>query len=358
MHPMNTPDGPHGADAAPTPPEELPPVDPPSARFIMQLFVIPFLVVVALVCGLLVVYTLFGRIGSGTHDAVEYVRTIRSGNEHRRSRAAYDLASLIHNEPKLAEDPALLGEIAALLGEELNRPPGKARTEVMQFLALAIGAFHTLDARGPSGPVDPVATLTKALAPDQPPEVRAAAAQSLSRLAALTGGSLGTADVVPALVEATRAEAPEVRRAASYALGNFDVPEARAALARVVEDGDRFVRYDAAAALARLGDPAARPVIREMLSRPDLEAAFSGELKEAPDRTRAQIDAIQREALRSLEAGLDAGHAALAATVRADLERLAQDAPPDIRAEARNLLKKLPAGATPARPAASASVAR
>src|SRR5262249_33066092 len=95
----------------PIPPHELPPVDPPSARFIMQLFVIPFLVVVVLVCLLLLVYGLFGKLATSSRDAIDYVQTIRSGNENRRWRAAYELASLIQNEPSLARDSKLQDEI-------------------------------------------------------------------------------------------------------------------------------------------------------------------------------------------------------------------------------------------------------
>jgi hypothetical protein len=56
-------------------------------------------------------------------------------------------------------------------------------------------------------------------------------------------------------------------------LGFFGGEPAAAALRRRLGEAeeDRFVRYNAAAALARRGDPAAADVVREMLSPRDLE---------------------------------------------------------------------------------------
>src|SRR5207248_9107128 len=99
-------------DSAPKEPiAELPPVEPPTAGFIIQLFVLPAIVVAVVI----VVWLLFGKLAGGERDASEYVRTIRSENVNRRWRAAYELASLIQNDPKLARDPVLLGQLTNLL---------------------------------------------------------------------------------------------------------------------------------------------------------------------------------------------------------------------------------------------------
>ena len=60
-------------DKPPTLPD-LPPVEPPSAGFVVQLFVIPALVVVVVI----IVWLLFGKLAGGERDAMEYVRQLRS----------------------------------------------------------------------------------------------------------------------------------------------------------------------------------------------------------------------------------------------------------------------------------------
>ena len=68
-------------------PEELPPVKPPSAGFIVQLFLIPALIVMAVVA----VWALFGRLADSGTDWAQLVVELGSGNEHRRWRAAQEL---------------------------------------------------------------------------------------------------------------------------------------------------------------------------------------------------------------------------------------------------------------------------
>src|SRR5262249_49175230 len=155
---------------------DLPPVEPPSAGFIVQLFVIPAIVVLVVI----LVVTLFGTLAEGKRDTSQYVREIQSNNSNRRWRAATELASLIQNDEKLARDPKLFGELTDLLNQELGRGQG-TDPEVLRYLALAIGAFQTLDASPTSGhTVDPQETLARALAPGEPIAVRIAAALSLS----------------------------------------------------------------------------------------------------------------------------------------------------------------------------------
>src|SRR4051795_9025082 len=94
---------------------DLPPVEPPTAGFIVQLFVLPAVIVAVVI----VVWLLFDKLAGGERDAMDYVRTIRSDNANQRYRAAFELASLIHNDRHLAEDRRLLGELTVALGREL-----------------------------------------------------------------------------------------------------------------------------------------------------------------------------------------------------------------------------------------------
>ncbi len=320
-------------------PTELPPVEPPSARFIVQLFVIPAAIVLVLVVAYLAFVQLpFGRLANGGRDVMDYVRSIKGDNEHRRWRSAQDLANLINNDARLASDSRLLGELTLLLREEL-RHPDKDKPELAVYLALALGRFKTLKSDPTvEGQLDPVIELSHTLGEDQPSPVRVAAASSLAHLADLVrmGGYRDLA--VAALVKATTAADPEVRAQASYALGFYPNLGNVALRTRVEEEEVQFVRYNAAVALTRYGDKAAAPVLKEMLSPADLAQLIK---RSTPSETQTAIEAVQLEALWALDASPSLWRSELARQVVPQLENLSKTAPSNIRMEARNVLKKI-----------------
>ena len=118
---------------------DLPQVEPPSAGFVVQLFVIPAVVVVVVI----IVWLLFGKLAGGERDAMEYVRRLRSPAANWRY--AFELASLIQHDPKIGSDPVLLGELTDLLSHELDKP--NEDPKLTQYVALTLGAFKTLEAR-------------------------------------------------------------------------------------------------------------------------------------------------------------------------------------------------------------------
>ncbi len=102
----------------------LPPVQPPSAGFLVQLFVVPALIVLAVVG----VWALFGKIASSDEDWRELVEDIRNTNEHRRWRGANGLATLLVHDQKLGDDgqhlaknPEIARVLVGLFEEGLNR---------------------------------------------------------------------------------------------------------------------------------------------------------------------------------------------------------------------------------------------
>jgi HEAT repeat protein len=320
---------------APGPPRDLPPVEPPSAGFILQLFVIPAVIVAVLV----VVVALFGKLAEGTRDATTYVEAIRSGNANVRWRAAYELANLIRNEKRLAEDPRLLGELTRALDDELAAPAPDETTT--QYLAAALGAFRIIQAESTSGrPVDPLATLARALAPGRPLAVRVASAESLARLAASHPDPPHDAGAVAALARAASDPEAELRQRAVFALGFHGGQAAQDALRKALEDPDRFVRYNAANALARRGDDTAQDVLREMLSTDDLQSAVR---TDSPTETQHRVESIQLQALDALQKAARNGHLDLARQLRGEVESL-QDSPlASVRMQAGAVLKNLQA---------------
>ena len=109
------------------------------------------------------------KLAGGERDAMDYVRQLHSSGANWR--AAFELASLIQNDPKLARDPRLLGELCGLLDQEVAHPGGDP--EVPRYLAHTLGAFQSLDARAADGTAaDPLRSLAGALDPKQPATVR------------------------------------------------------------------------------------------------------------------------------------------------------------------------------------------
>ncbi len=311
---------------------DLPPVELPSASFVVQLFVIPAVVVVVVIA----VWLLFGKLAGGERDAMEYVRQIRSSSGSWRS--AYELASLIQNDPKLASDPRLLGELTDLLAAELDK---NADPRLTQYVALTLGAFQTLDAKLADGQsVDPLAPLVRALDPKFDTSTRIAAAASLAKQAARLQGKLDDLRVVEALAKtsASAAEA-EVRQLAVFALGFCGGEASTLALKdRLQGDEDRYVRFNAAIALGRRGETVAAGTLREMLSAVDLERLVDLPNK---DEKANKIEAIQLEALEAVGASSASGNPALALSLRTEVDALTHSGLVSVRTKAKEVLQKL-----------------
>jgi HEAT repeat protein len=326
---------------------DLPPVEAPSAGFVVQLFVIPAAVVVVVV----IVWLLFGKLAGGERDAMEYVRQLRLPEANWRS--AFELASLIQNDPTVAADPKLLGELTDLLAHELDRleaPKHQEDPTLAKYLALTLGSFRTLDARTESGQlVDPIEALTRAVGPKLDRSVRIAAAASLAKQAARLDGKLEDPRAVKALGEMAEDENPQVRQVAIYALGFFGGPQSDQILRnRIRLDEDRFTRYNAAVALGRRDDPAAEPALREMLSTADLDKVVQVDPATEEQNTAAarqnSIETIQLEALQALRDSLRNPSHQLAQSLRPQVEKLTTSGLVNVRNQATELLRELGGG--------------
>jgi hypothetical protein len=321
----------HGSNGKeiPTLPD-LPPVEAPSAGFVVQLFVIPAIVVAVVIC----VWLLFGKLAGGERDPADYVRRLRDGSGDWRS--AFELASLIQNDARLASDPALLGELTDLLASELKQG---GNLQLTVYLIKTLGNFQTLDARLKDGrELDPMGVLAQALAPDHELAVRMEAAASMARQAARLEGKLEDPRAVSALGQAASAAEPELRQVAVYALGFFPGEESAGLLRRrLQEDDQRFVRYNAAVALGRRGDPAARGTLREMLNAADLDRVV-----ELPGTEKQRkIEEIQLQALQAIQSALSAGSTQLPRELKPDVEALTRSGLVSIRNEAQSVLQNL-----------------
>src|SRR5690242_4176808 len=94
-----------------SPDDALPPVEPPSAGFLVQLFVIPGVIVVIIV----VVWLLFSWLANMGNDPAQYIKKLR-GNAETRFQAASNLAGSLNGEAgnKIKSDPKEATDLAAV----------------------------------------------------------------------------------------------------------------------------------------------------------------------------------------------------------------------------------------------------
>lgn len=317
-----------------TPETDLPPVEPPTAGFIVQLFVIPAVVV----CVVIAVWLLFGKLAGGERDVNEYVRIIRSENANRRFRAAYELASLITNEKSLATDPKLLGDLVELLESELVQKGGD-NTEAKQYLALTLGVFQIDQGTSTAGkPQSALASLGHALDEAQPLPVRIAAAESLARQAARQEGKVVEPGVIEALAKAADSTEADVRLRAAYALGFCGGDAVTNALRKRLSDTNKDVAYNAAFALIRQDDANALDTLRELLTESTLQETIR--LENANEKLN-RIEAFQTQALKSLQKAFESGKSSLAERARPELEKLVSSRFNGVQVEAKSLLENI-----------------
>lgn len=94
----------------------LPPVVPPSGRFIAQLFLVPGLIV----AGAVIVLLGFTWLAGGQRTPEVFLRDLDSGNSDIRWRTASDLAQVLKRDDQLAADPKFGLELAARLQRALD----------------------------------------------------------------------------------------------------------------------------------------------------------------------------------------------------------------------------------------------
>ena len=239
-----------------------------SSRTILFQFVVFPLGVVAIGVA---IFLLFGQLASNDASIPSYLSDIRSGSDHRKFQAAYELSKSI-KRGEAAQYPNLGPELANVYRGAANEDP-----RIRQYLALVMGKVG--DRR-----VTPV--LIEAL---REPLVET----RIYALAALA--ELQDPQSVPAILEAAgRDEEKDVRKTALFTLGVIGDRRAVPALAQALEDPTADVRYNAALALSRFGDERAAPVLREMLDRSRLDRVAGMRPDQKDDALAAAISAYAK----------------------------------------------------------------
>ena len=258
--------------------EDLPAVEPPSAGFIVQLFLIPLLIVGAIVG----VYALFGRMASGEQDWRTLVTELRNSNEHRRWRAAIGLAQLLKVDQDrgeagqhLSENPEIAKALLDVLEEQrtANLSREKALNQ-QQYLVTALGLLDQ-----PKLVIPPLQKLMLAKN-DKDRGVRLEALRSISLIAQRTKERsekehrpllMEELVAIPSLVEdvatVSQESEPVFRQMGAFVLGLLPSAESRERLEVMLSDSDREVQVDAAIGLARQSSTAGWPVFQDVLKQ-------------------------------------------------------------------------------------------
>ena len=194
------------------PDDSLPPVEPPSAAFLVQLFLVPGIIVAIIVC----VWLSFHWLAHLGNDPQAYVRTLRRANEGRW-QAALNLANDLRgpNGSGLKSDTKMASELGSILDDEVDSGRIGEQSETLRlYLCRALGEF-TVPEAAPA-----LVRRVKETNDDATTQAAVEALAVLSSNLENTGRSFREQDkVVDAVVAASRSTDSGVRNACSFTLG-------------------------------------------------------------------------------------------------------------------------------------------
>jgi HEAT repeat protein len=329
---------PSRAPAGLSPDDALPPVEPPSAGFIVQLFVVPGVIVLVVV----IIWVLFNWLAQKGNNRDAYVRDLARNNE-ARWQAATNLALDLRAErdsknPTLTVDRELARQLAGILETETKEGSLEENPLTLRiYLCRALGEFRVPD--GLPALVQAASTVRDPKEAD----VRRAALEGIALLASNVGPGAKEFAENPKLEEVVLAagadEDPRTRSVAAVGLGVIGTPAMLDRLRFLLEDANPDVRYNAAVRLAQRGDLAAVPVLVEMLDPTETAGVDAEKNEEMRPFKRALITI---NALRAVEQLAAANPDADLAQLESAVDKLlASGASGEIRIVAIDLARKL-----------------
>jgi len=326
-----------------SPDDSLPPVEPPNAAFLVQLFLVPGIIVAIIVC----VWLAFHWLAHMGSDPQSYVKTLRRDNEGRW-QAALNLANDLRGPggAVLKTDESLATELGRILGDEAASGRGGEQSQTLKvYLCRALGEFAVPAAATPLvDRVNAFAGSQTARAGADPQTARAA----VEALAVLTTNLVAAgrsfdnpAGVASAVVAASRSDDVPLRSAAAFTLGVLGGAAAEQRLVELVQDGADDVRFNAALALARHGRDESLEPLAEMLALPDVEVGTDPAADMAAQSRRYKRALVVVNALRGLALLTDATNQPPPRQLLDRVQQLSQDPVGDVRSAAAALLKKV-----------------
>jgi hypothetical protein len=282
--------------------DQLPPVEPPNARFIIQLFVVPALIVMMVVGVWISVSWLVRRTTMQPKDLIEGLET----SSVARWQRASELADLLRNErfADFRTDGKAATQLAGILNREIDAADKGNRMDqesvtVRYFMARALGEFRVDEGTD---------VLLKAATTNRAPEeeiVRRGALEAIAirafNLSQLTPPkTLADPKLEPTLFKLSEDESPLVRSETAYVLGRLGTPTALAQLELMLVDPHADTRYNAANALAHHGNAAAIDTLAEMLDPTEMSSVREEPSEPAQFYKRSLIVTNALEAVEDL----------------------------------------------------------
>lgn len=300
-------DHPENKQLAPTPEPNaathaLPDVQPPQAGFLVQLFLIPMVIVAAIIC----VWLLFNVI-SQSESPTELVRGLRKMDSSSWQKA-YTLSNLLRtpNSQELKNDSELASELVLILESPLNvevADPNLVKLRV--FVCRCLGEFEI-----PEG-MNALISAMKKTDTESEIEIGRSAVESLSILIQNLGpeSQRENKELLAALIETSNIQAQnpglqikidQLRSTIGFALGVLGGEEAMTRLQGMLSDSFPNARFNAAAGLARHGDLSGKNVLLEMLDA-ESESVVAGEAyKSSYDFKRSVVATTAIDAVSAL----------------------------------------------------------
>jgi HEAT repeats len=337
----------------PSPADDLPPVQPPSAGFLVQLFVVPGIIVAIIV----VVWVLVDWLAHMESDPQKYVDGLRRNGDDAW-RQADNLAEMLHSSrgDELKGNARLAATLAEILDERIAAGKmDESSINLRFFLSKALGEFNTPDG---------LPVLLRAATTNRDPKetpVREAAIDAISSSVAKvpaenSGGSVDRQALMTVLLEASRDPEAAIRLRAAHALGVVGGEQASSRLVKMLDDPQNDVAFNAAISLANRGDPQSIDTLLKMInpesSRVLLKPSDTDAKSTAADGPDRQVDAgLLVAGLRALSTLADMNPDADLRRAEPLVARLRDRSfPPEVRDGAMALSNKLekrlrPAGA-------------
>jgi hypothetical protein len=322
------------------PDDTLPPVEPPSAAFLVQLFVVPAVIVTIII----IVWAAIHWLAQLGNDPQGYVRALRRNNEGRW-QVAFNLAGDLRGPggAALKNDVGLAGELASILADEVDGGrtkaaghPGEQARALTGYLCRALGEFSVPEAAPP---------LAARAADSADPQTAQAAVEALAVLA----DNLATAHrefadpeaVTKAVLQASHSDVDGLRSAAAFTLGVVGGDAASGRLGQLVDDADDAVRFNAAIGLVRQGRPEAWDTCAEMLALPDVSPQPGDRQGQAERYRRAMIVV---NAIKAVGRFVDATGEEPPTRIVERVRELHDDAARDVRESALALAERIGRG--------------
>jgi len=207
---------------------------------IHSFFIIPFLVTVFSI----LLYGMVRILTMEEHTVFDYLNDVKIGSYTKRWQAAFELSKVLGNQDLIPQDGRFISELTALFKHAKHDDD-----RVRQYLALAMGR---------TGNSAFVAPLLDEL-PQEKEENIPALIHAL--------GLLRSSEALPLIHSFVNHPSPRVRLTAVIAMGNIGDERSAEYLRQALGDSEPNIQWDAAIALAKMGDASGQGILHKLLDR-------------------------------------------------------------------------------------------